>query len=137
MVRLVRKIDSSIPHWDTHGVIREDGTINVHTHGLEKYGLKNLEIICEDEEEAQWGAKVIGQIALSEIDEGKQYAFGQGHVIDDDQTFDILHVFELEKVVDEYGDTVAMVDYIYGPVIHPDTGKMYMFNEDREWVLIK
>lgn len=133
---LIKYERNSVPNWDTHGVIREDGTINVHTHGLEKYGLKNLEMICENEKEAQWGAEVLGQIAMAEIDEGKQYTYGQRHVIDDDETLDIIHVFKLEKVVDEYGDTVAMVDYIYGPVIHPSTGKMYMFNEDREWVWI-
>ena len=138
MVRLDKKINvaDSVPRWDTHGVKRDDGKVNIHTHGLEKYGLKNLEMICDDEEEGRWGANVITDIILAEFDEGKQYKCGQGHIIDDIETYDIIHVFDLTDTVDEYGDKVAMINYRYTPVIHPDTGKMYIFNEDREWVCV-
>ena len=124
--------------WNIHAVLCEDGTTNIHTHGLEKRKLTNLEWICpnQDKDWINWAASMINDIVFAEIEESRDYRCGRSHLIDSVNNYDdVQHVFYLEDTTDEYGDHVHMIEYPFNEFIsHPDTGKSFFFSvDDKKW----
>lgn len=123
--------------WTIHAVLIDDNNVNYHTHGLEKMGLKNLEIIRPKSDEWKiWCAELIELLVNTQLEEGKPLNIDHVQYFDDADDYNIiLHVFELHEVIDEFGDEVAMIDYINRYVNHYNFC-VYKFDENnKEWVL--
>ena len=122
--------------WTIHAVIMDDGNVNFHTHGLEKMGLMNLEIIRPQNDEWKiWCAELIEELVKTQIKEGKPLKLDCTQYFDDANNYDnILHVFELHEITDQFGDKVAMIDY-GDYAINQYNHRLYKFNEkSKKWV---
>ena len=125
--------------WQIHAIydgkedIREC-VFDIHTHGIERYGLKNLAISVV-------GRPIDATIILNEIAwgmiQGENYNVNEINIIDDasvDNGYIIFHVFHLaEKKL--HDDDVLFITYIDNKeIISPITGKVYkyIYNVDKD-----
>ena len=119
--------------WQIHAVYndaeRDNNTIyDVHSHGLEKYGLKNLAMsIVGRPKDA---ARIINEIAWDMIN-GEHYDVNKRHIVDDASNgYKILHVFDLtEKKL--HDDDVLFITYVDDKEItSPINGRVYKYIYD-------
>lgn len=117
--------------WIIHAVYDdtedEDKLIDFHTHGMERYGLKNL-CMAATSEYKNVCQKVLNDIAWSMI-QGEHYEPGIRHYIDDgkDKLYHVFWLYNAQRKDD--GEDVLMIDYVFDEIYTlPTNGKTYVFN---------
>ena len=110
----------------------KNAPIDYHTHGLEKYGLKNICMERIGKEYVNTCGSIINRIAESMID-GETYRTNIAHYIDDGKG----HLLDVFKVHEKDKDCLK-IDYMFGvPVVYPEDNMIYIFDSKHDkWHMI-
>ena len=126
--------------WIIHAVYDPDNPekpIDYHTHGLEKYGLKNLCMEVEGKEYSNACARIINRIAKDMV-EGEVFKPDMRHYVDDgkDKLYD---VFDLYEVTNKEGEELLLIEYLfYEMYVLPTNCRVYVFNPVSEkWIKVE
>lgn len=136
MDKIKARKNAKYGEWTIHAVNDPNDPeemVDYHTHGMEKYGLKNLQIIQPGLQYMRACAKAINDIAWSMI-QGENYLPGMTHYVDDGKE-ELYHVFDLYNDFNE-GEPVLRMEYLFETIYQlPTNGKTYIFNENVcEWI---
>lgn len=138
--KLKARKEAKFGDWKIHAVTNDnndlDGEINYHTHGLEKYGLKNLCIIQPGIEYMKSCQKILNEIAWYMI-QGMVFTPNRIHCIDDGKD-ELFHVFKIIEDVN-YDEDVLRIEYLFfTQYVSPTNKKTYIFNHAAknggEWI---
>ena len=131
--------------WNIHAVYQDKDhlePIDIHTHGLEKYGIYNICMKCPTQDLISFCGEFINYLAQTMID-GEKYNVNQPHLIDDvNNNFDVLHMFYLTTDERDNGngkEKVYIIDYWFDrPVISPYNFSTYVFDKlNKIWKKLK
>lgn len=125
--------------WQIHAVYKDpEGPFDIHTHGLEKHGLRNICMTCPTKDLVNYCSCFINNLASSMID-GERYSVNTTHVIDN--KYNMLEVYDVFNLLTDFRDEepVLVVDYWFNKeYINRETGTVYKFNsKNLAWEIIK
>ena len=129
------------PDWTIHAVFDDTGTYDLHTHGLEKYGLQNICMECPSKNLVQYCGGLINQLAFSMID-GEKYSINKTQYLDNaDDYNEVRDVFDLEEEERDNGaglEKVLVIYYWFDDIfINPYNDMPYTFDEKKQkWVCV-
>ena len=125
--------------WVIHAVYDPDNPdkpIDYHTHGLDKYGLKEL---CMEHVGKEFGntcRDIINYVAAAMVD-GEKFDVNFRHYVDDEDG-KLIHAFDLADVTNKEGEELIYIDYLFETEYqYPADHHVYVFNEfSGKWVRV-
>jgi len=130
--------------WVIHAVYddKENQTdFEMHTHGLEKHGVRNICMECPSRDLVEYCATFINNLAQSMI-RGEKYQPGKTQLIDNEHNYDeVYDVFDIDIDRRDNGEgeeEVYVIRYwFYSPFINPVNKYLYKFHwGKKEWIIL-
>ena len=125
-----------------HGDVRSKKPVDIHTHGLERHGIRNICMECpNDMKIIKYCGNFVNHLAMSMIN-GEVFEVGRVHSFDNEYDInDILDVFEVSIERRDNGEgeeEVCVVDYWFDKIyINDYNNSYYVFDKDKmKWKIL-